>query len=392
MPDTKSKSNQLSRPVMYTPRSVGLDITNGCNLRCKYCYHFSSPGDVNQDLPTAEWLDFFEELHDCDVMSVTLAGGEPFMRRDLAKLITGISTNRMRFSILSNGTLINDTIAAILADNGHCDSVQISIDGSRSETHDVCRGTGSFVKAVQGLQCLQQHHLSVTVRVTIHKHNVKDLEAIAELLLEELGLPSFSTNAASCMGLFQQNIEQIGIDDTDRTLAMEKLLQLNQKYGNRIHALAGPLAEAKRWNVMEAARQKEKNSIPMGGSLTACGCVWDTIAVRADGIIVPCTMLSHIELGRINKDNLRDIWQNHPEMQKMRDRSHISLTKFPFCQGCDYINYCTGNCPGLAYVTTGRVNHPDSSACLRRFLANGGKLPLVSKTNLNEGMQTLHER
>lgn len=375
---------------MRTPRSVDIDITNGCNLRCKYCYHFTSPGDVNLDLPTAQWLRFFEELRDCGVMTVTLAGGEPFLRDNLAELVAGISANKMRFSILSNGTLINDNIAAILADNGHCDSVQVSLDGSKPETHDACRGRGSFRKAMEGLQCLQRHHLPVTVRVTIHKYNVKDLGAIAEFLLKELGLPSFSTNAASYMGLFQQNREQIGIDDAERTLAMETLLRLNRKYDNRIHAQAGPLAEAKRWDEMESARQQGKESIPMGGHLTACGCVWDTIAVRADGIIVPCTMLSHMELGRINKDDFRDIWQNHPQMQKVRDRSHISLAEFSFCRGCDYINYCTGNCPGLAYAITGKVDHPDSDTCLRRFLANGGKLPQVSKTDAKEVMQTLH--
>ena len=82
------------------------------------------------------------------------------------------------------------------------------------------------------------------VRVTIHRHNVSDLEAIAELLLEEIGLPGFSTNAASYMGLCRQNVDQVGLSVEDRTLAMETLLRLNRKYDNRISAQAGPLAEA----------------------------------------------------------------------------------------------------------------------------------------------------
>ena len=36
--------------VMKTPKTVDLDVTNRCNLRCRYCYHFESAGDVEKDL------------------------------------------------------------------------------------------------------------------------------------------------------------------------------------------------------------------------------------------------------------------------------------------------------------------------------------------------------
>jgi SynChlorMet cassette radical SAM/SPASM protein ScmE len=366
--------------VMNTPRSVDIDITNRCNLRCKYCYHFSGPGDVAEDLTTAEWLHFFEELNRCAVMNVTLAGGEPFFRNDLQELIEGIVANRMRFNILSNGTIITDDMAAFLFSTKRCDGVQVSIDGSRPETHDACRGKGNFRKAMDGIECLQRHGILVQIRVTVHRHNVSDLEGIARLLLDEVGLPGFSTNAASYMGLCKQNVEEVGLSVEDRTFAMDTLLRLNKKYDDRITALAGPLAEAVRWTEMEQARRNGKKSITLGGSLTACGCVMDKIAVRADGVIVPCTMLSHIELGRINKDDFKQIWQTHTDMQKVRERRDIPLNDFEFCQGCEYINYCTGNCPGLAYTITGEVNHPSPDACLRLFLADGGRLPEARKT------------
>jgi len=361
--------------LMKTPKSVELEITSKCNLRCKYCSHFTSAGDVDQDLPKEEWLRFFEELNRCAVLDVTISGGEPFHRKDLKELIEGIVRNRMRFSVLSNGTLINDDIAEFLASTRRCDSVQVSIDGSIPITHDSFRGEGNFFRAINGLKCLQDHHVPATVRVTIHKHNVEDLEGIARLLLEEIGLPSFSTNSASYMGLCRQNAEQVQLTAEERSLAMETLLRLRKKYGGRISAAAGPLAEGENWIMMEQARRDGKDSIPRGGYLTGCGGMMSKIAVRADGVMVPCNQISHIELGRINRDDLQEVWQNHPELKRMRERDKIPLSDFEFCQGCDYINYCTGNCPALAYTILGRDDHPSPDACLRRFLEAGGRLP-----------------
>jgi SynChlorMet cassette radical SAM/SPASM protein ScmE len=361
--------------LMSTPKSMDLEITNRCNLRCTYCSHFTSAGDVDQDLSKEEWLTFFEGLNRCAVMSVCLSGGEPFYREDLRELIEGIVRNRMRFNILSNGTLITEETAEFLTSTRRCDSVQVSIDGSIPITHDAFRGEGTFFKAIEGIRSLQKYHVPVTVRVTIHRKNVRDLEGIAKLLLEEIGLPSFSTNSASHMGLCRKNAEQVQLNTEERSLAMEILLELNKKYNGRIGATAGPLAEAKTWLEIEEARREGKDRIPGRGYLTGCGGPMDHLAVRADGVIIPCCQIPHIELGRINKDDLKEVWQNHPELKRLRERCTIPLSNFEFCKGCEYINYCTGSCPALAYTIWGEVNHPSPDACLRRFLEEGGRLP-----------------
>ena len=360
---------------MKTPRSVDLAITNRCNLRCTYCSHFTGAGDVGQDLPKDEWLQFFEELNRCAVMNVTLQGGEPFCRKDLPELIGGIVRNRMRFTILSNGTLITEEMAALLASTGRCDGVQVSIDGSIPMTHDACRGEGNFLKAMQGINSLQNHNVPVPVRVTIHRENVWDLENVARFLLQEVGLPSFSTNAASFMGLCRQNAEQIQLTAEERSLAMETLLRLTKKYNGRISAAAGPLAEGRDWLEMEKACQQKTETIPGRGHLSGCNGLMETLAVRADGVMVPCGQMSHIELGRINRDNLQEVWQEHHELKRLRERHKISLSEFEFCQGCHYIPYCTGNCPALAYTILGKDDHPSPDACLKRFLEAGGRLP-----------------
>ena len=375
MPGQRTAGTEpASSMVMRTPRTVDIEITARCNLRCRYCYFFQNPGVEYRDLPTDEWLAFFDELGSLGVMDVTLAGGEPFLRDDLRALLEGVVRNRMRFSLLSNGSLIDDKIAAYLAGTRRCKYVQVSVDGSRAEIHDACRGAGSFDGAIRGIRTLQRHRVNVAVRLTIHRHNVHDLEKIARLLLEELGLPGFSTNTAGYLGSCRMNAEDILLSSRERQEAMATLLRLAKKYDGRISANAGPLAEGRTWRRMEEARAQGEPPIPGRGRLTACGCPSSKIAVRADGAIVPCTMLAHIELGRIHRDPLGEVWRHSPDMNRLRGRHAIPLTEFEFCAGCSYIPYCTGNCPGLAYTLTGQVDHPSPDACLRRYVAEGGTI------------------
>lgn len=364
--------------IMKTPRSVSINITASCNLRCLYCSHFNSATDTENDLPYEEWLIFFKELKRLAVLEIRLSGGEPFLYKDFQKIVEGIVDNRMRYNINSNGTLITESIASFIASSKRCDFVQVSIDGSKPEVHDAFRGKGSFQKAVEGIHNLKKAGIKVMARVTIAKHNVMDLEAVAEFLLEELALPSFSTNSAGYLGLNQINTAKVELDPYERSLAMETLLRLNRKYANRISGTAGPLPEATSWLKMEEARREEKDKLPGGGALTACGCFWEYLEVRPDGVITPCNQMPHIELGRINQDDLMTIWQKHPELIKLRKRQYIPLSNFSECQECQYINYCTGNCPATAYNLVGDIYAPAPDACLKRFLSEGGRLPDVS--------------
>ena len=373
--ELKSKIESTTPKVMRTPRSLDIELTARCNLRCRYCYFFNNPAVEYRDLSTGEWLKFFDELGSLGVMKVALAGGEPFIREDLSVLLEGIVRNRMRFSLLSNGTLISDEIAAFIARTGRCEYVQVSVDGSCAKVHDSCRGQGSFDGAIRGIRTLQLHRINAAVRVTIHRYNVHDLENIARFLLEELGLPSFGINSAGYLGTCCKNAEDVMLNTEERKEAMATLLRLAEKYHDRIAAQAGPLTEGRMWRRMEEARVKKAPAFHNGGRLTGCGCPTHKISVRADGAIIPCNMLAHVELGRVNQDSLVEIWKNSPALNQLRNRHTIPIAGFEFCAGCSYSPYCTGNCPGLAYALTGKIDHPSPDACLRRFLEAGGMIP-----------------
>jgi SynChlorMet cassette radical SAM/SPASM protein ScmE len=166
----------------------------------------------------------------------------------------------------------------------------------------------------------------VTARVTIHRYNIHDLDNVAKLLLEELGLCGFSTNSASYIGSCRTDADNILPKTTDRQDAMEILLNLSKKYKGKISALAGPLAEARIWRNMEDARLKGLPSFSIGGRLTGCGCTFTELTILSDGSIVPCNMLAHLKLGHINEDVFQDIWLRSLALNNMRLRHNIQLT------------------------------------------------------------------
>ena len=363
------KAETVTSRVMRTPRTLDVEITARCNLRCRYCYFFDNPALKYEDLSTDEWLEFFSELGQLGVMDVFLSGGEPFMRPDLPALIEGLTRHRLRFGLSSNGMFIEDDIAASIAGSKRCNFVQVSLDGSNPETHDAARGEDSFEGAIRSIKTLLRHGVKVMVRTTLHRKNVHDLENLAHLVLDELGVKELAINVAGYLGACRANEDDILRTKEERQAAMRIGLHLIEQYDGSIAAdQSNLLIEARLFGQMEAARSASAPAFANGGHLTACGCLNYKLAVRPDGTIVPCAMLPHIELGRINQDSLTDVWQNSEALNQLRRRRGIPLTDFDFCAGCEYIPYCTGNCPGVAYTRLGQVNHPNPDSCLRRFL------------------------
>ncbi len=355
--------------LMSTPRSVDIALTGRCNLSCKYCF-YADEMTAGSDLPTERWLAFFEELGGLGVMDVSLTGGEVFTRQDLFELIDGIIANRMRYSILSNGTLITEQILAqfeIGKRRTRLNSIQVSIDGSTAEIHNKSR-PGSFDRALRGLRLLAENDFPVTVRVTINKHNVDDLENIARLLLEDVGLPSFGTNEAFPMGSGKCTGESVILTREQRQQAMDILVALNENYQGRISAQAGPLAMARELADIQARMARGETGKPGRGTLAACGGVFNKMSVNHDGTLLPCTLLPSLPMGVIGEGDLQEMWLNHPSINAVRERRSIPTETLDTCHDCVYAGFCTAGCPGMAINATGKLNARDPMSCYRIHL------------------------
>ena len=104
--------------------------------------------------------------------------------------------------------------------------------------------------------------------MTVNRHNVDDLDNIASLLLEDVGLTGFSTNDAMPMGAGCDNQAGITLLPQQQLQAMKTLIRLEKQYDGRINATAGPLAKWKSYGEMEHARATRRESRQVADGLS----------------------------------------------------------------------------------------------------------------------------
>jgi MoaA/NifB/PqqE/SkfB family radical SAM enzyme len=129
------KTNVLGRK---TPLSVMFSVTNRCTSKCLYC---DIPLRHQKELTTGEALRLIDEMTEAGVQKLSLWGGEPLLRDDIADLIERAKSGGMVINIDSNGYLI----PAKMDEIRHLDFIILSFDGEK-EYHDKNRETGAYDK------------------------------------------------------------------------------------------------------------------------------------------------------------------------------------------------------------------------------------------------------
>jgi hypothetical protein len=143
----------------YTLDQIYFYATMECNARCYHCYQptikvENSPqrhktGQVSKEV----FLVLVKKTLPLGLKRVKITGGEPLLRSDLEDIIKGIRKNGVDVAIETNGFLIDEKIADMLAE--HSVDVSISLDGGSAAVHDALRGLpGSFERAIKAIKML----------------------------------------------------------------------------------------------------------------------------------------------------------------------------------------------------------------------------------------------
>jgi len=176
--ETTWRSARARRPV------VVWNLTRACNLACEHCYASARVRPAPDELTRDDARRFLDDLAAFEVPAVLVSGGEPLVRPDLWQLLEHGVTRGLRFTLSTNGTLIDDPTARRLHDLG-ITYVGISIDG-RQTTHDrVRRHDGAWAASVRALGSLRDASVKRGIRFTLTPDTHEDLDAVLELALRE---------------------------------------------------------------------------------------------------------------------------------------------------------------------------------------------------------------
>ncbi len=169
----KRRRKMLEQEGLVVPPFLISSISTTCNLHCKGCYARSNgiaEDDTAQQKATLtpeQWQAIFTEAADMGINFSLIAGGEPFMRKDILEKITEVKD--MIFPIFTNGTLIGPSYMKFL--KAHLNMVPIiSIEGTAMGT-DERRGQGVFKRAMQSMEMLKEEDLFFGTSITVTTEN-----------------------------------------------------------------------------------------------------------------------------------------------------------------------------------------------------------------------------
>lgn len=163
--------------------SVFWSVTGRCNYRCRHCY-MDAPNGALGELSYEEAIDLIDQMADCGVLTVDITGGEPFVRKDIWRLIDRIVSHRMTIGVVyTNGWLLNERVLDQFEQRNLKPQISISFDGLG--WHDWMRGVnGAEEAALKALLLCKKRGFPMDVELCVHRGNLPVLRETVNRLAE----------------------------------------------------------------------------------------------------------------------------------------------------------------------------------------------------------------
>ena len=341
-------------------KALCLHVSHDCNLRCKYC--FASTGDfgmgrrMTMDFEVAKKaIDFVVERSGSRRnIEVDFFGGEPLMAFDTvkktvdyARSIEKEKNKKFRFTITTNGILLNDESIDYINEN--MDNCVLSLDGRRAvndEMRPTPNGCGSYdviVPKFKKLVSQRGKDRDYYVRGTFTSKNLdfsNDVLSIADEGFDQLSVEPVTSEPGTGYDLSEKDLPRIAEE-------YEKLVDIMQKRRK----------EGKGFNFFHFMVDLQQGPCVIK-RLRGCGAGYEYVAVSPDGDIYPC----HQFVGR-PEFKLGSIFDGTFDMNISEKFSSLNVCSRPKCRDCWANFYCSGGCAAANYNMNGNLEDPYEMGC-----------------------------
>ena len=257
-----------------------------CNIECKNCYIESSPkNDSLAYLTFEEVKSFIDEAVDKNLGTneIGFTGGEPFMNKDIMKMIDYSLNKNFKVLVLSNAMkpMLNRTKELIKLNHSNL-TIRVSIDHYEKEKHEEIRGKNTYDVMLQGLKWLNENNFNYTLATRLlWDEKEEDLRKNFGAFIKNNNL-RLDTNSPKQLVTFAEMDEKI---DT-------------------------PEITTSCWDILK----KDPNDVM---------CSWSRMVVRKKNSkspsVIACTLLPYVDefdLGETLTNSLQKIYLNHKHCSK----------------------------------------------------------------------------
>jgi len=294
--------------------SLGLGLTNECNLSCAFCYRDPTRADrLSLDQVQA----VMERL---PVRSVNLGTGENGMHPDFKAMLAYLRTQPVKLTITSNGHSV-----AVLEDNElrAFHDIEFSVDYPTQSEQDAQRGPGNWALIHQQAERCVRLGVPVTIIAVMMKANYLRLADVAQVA-KQFDAP------------LRVNVYQAVRSDIYALTYEEYWAGFRRLFAETdVIAIGEPLVRA-----------------IVGLPLVRGGCGVSTVRVTPRATTQPCVYWPE------SGEPLSDLISAGPDILSSAPFEQ-ARTLPQFCEPCEFRGPCHGGCAGRRRLQ-GALLHPDS--------------------------------
>lgn len=327
----------LSSKPLRSPVHAQVLITGNCNARCVQCNIWSkyveNPELADDELSTKELLQLADQLEDLCVKTVSISGGEPFMRKDLFRFVRALKQKDMWVNVTTNGSMLNEENRKPVIET-HLDSLTVSIDGTE-EAHSRLRKGLSFQNIYSNLKELAALSKAVgdgkpclNVASVVTGENVGSIVELNRVITQEnLGINhSFGSlvSFAEQFGVGREDGRRRGleVDDAQMDWLLAHLPEEKDRFAYRM---------MRKYNAGETSYPSLFHPCLAG--------LFNIVITEMGNVLPCCTWSDGGVVGNIRDMPISEIWSS-PEFRKKRRQIRMG-----HCPGCWISTYVENSLP-----------------------------------------------
>lgn len=352
------------KPDLDAPiKSMCLNISHDCNLRCRYC--FASTGDFGKGrklMPlevAKKAVDFLiRNSGSRHNLELDFFGGEPLMNFDVVKKTVEYGraeekkhNKNIRFTITTNGVLLDDEKIDFI--NREMSNAVLSIDGRR-EVNDQMRpradGSGSYDQILQNFKALcKKRAVSPNTEYYVRgTYTNKNLDFVRDVL-----------------SLYHEGFDQISVEpvvtaeDKPYALRESDLPAIFDEYDRLTSEIVNIRKQGEKINFFHFMIDLDEGPCAIK-LLKGCGCGNEYVAVTPDGDIYPCHQFVGDEkfiMGNVMTEE--GVFKS--PMKTRFAQANINTKRD--CKNCWAKFFCGGGCNANNYSMNGDITKSYRLAC-----------------------------